>query len=183
MSEAAERYRRAAAGFTRRVDAVTGTEWDRPSPCAGWVARDIVAHLTEWVPAFFRDAGGPPLPGPDEGVAPAQAWHDLDSALQAALDDPGMAAQVVRHPRAGEHRFDDAVGQFVLGDVLIHTWDLARAAGLDETLDPELVHDMLVGIEPLDSVLRSSGQYGPRVEAPPDADEQTMLIAFTGRKP
>ena len=94
-----------------------------------------------------------------------------------------MAVQLIRHPRVGEHRFDNAVGQFVLGDVLIHTWDLARAAGLDETLDPQLVHDTLVGIEPLDAILRSSGQYGPRVEAPPGADEQTMLIAFTGRKP
>jgi hypothetical protein len=53
---------------------------------------------------------------------------------------------------------------------------------LDETLDAELVHDMLVGIEPLDAVLRSSGQYGPRVDVPPDADEQTRLIAFTGRQ-
>jgi peptide-methionine (R)-S-oxide reductase len=32
-------------------------------------------------------------------------------------------------------------------------------------------------------VLRRSGHYGPRVHAPDDADEQTKLIAFTGRDP
>jgi hypothetical protein len=72
---------------------------------------------------------------------------------------------------------------FFLGDVLVHTWDLARAGGLDESLDPEVVHDMLVGMEPLDDMLRASGQYGPRVSVPDSADEQTKLIAFTGRRP
>jgi len=179
----AERYRRVALGFSHRVDGVTGDGWDRPSPCAGWAARDIVTHLAEWVPAFFRDAGGPVLPQPAGELAPAEAWHRLDAALQAHVDDAGAAAQVIDHPTLGRHRFDDAVGQFVAGDLLIHTWDLARAAGLDEALDPELVHGMLVGIEPLDAVLRSSGQYGARIDVPPDADQQTRLIAFTGRQP
>jgi hypothetical protein len=38
-------------------------------------------------------------------------------------------------------------------------------------------------MEPLDDVLRASGQYGPRVDVPADADTQTRLIAFTGRRP
>jgi uncharacterized protein (TIGR03086 family) len=183
VTDVATRYRRVALGFTERVDAVTPDRWDRPSPCTGWVARDVVHHLVEWVPAFFVDAGGPQLPGPSESLAPAPAWHRLDAALQAGLDDPAVASQVVHHPRAGQHRFDDAVGQFVVGDVLIHTWDLARATGLDETLDPELVHDLLAAMEPLDAMLRSSGQFGPRVEVPSGSDEQTQLIAFTGRRP
>jgi uncharacterized protein (TIGR03086 family) len=72
---------------------------------------------------------------------------------------------------------------FFLGDVVVHTWDLARATGLDETLDADVVHDMLVGMEPMDEMLRASGQYGPKVDVAPDADEQTRLIAFTGRQP
>ncbi|MCU1380301.1 MAG: hypothetical protein JWN29_3284 [Acidimicrobiales bacterium] len=38
-------------------------------------------------------------------------------------------------------------------------------------------------MEPMDEVLRQSGHYGPRVEVPADADEQTRLIAFIGRQP
>jgi uncharacterized protein (TIGR03086 family) len=184
MSEVTERYRRAAAAFTERVRAVPDDGWERPAPCEGWVARDVVRHLVEWVPGFFDAAGMPGLGGgPSVDDDPVGAWTSLDAALQARLDDPATVSAEVSHPRAGTHRFDDAVGTFVLGDVLVHTWDLARAAGLDERLDPELVHDLLVGLEPMDGALRSSGQFGTRVEVAPDADEQTRLIAFTGRRP
>jgi hypothetical protein len=42
---------------------------------------------------------------------------------------------------------------------------------------------MYEGMLPLDDMLRQSGQYGPRVEVPDDADVQTKLIAFIGRQP
>lgn len=96
---------------------------------------------------------------------------------------PCRVGQTINHPRAGTHRLDDAIDTFFLGDIVVHTWDLARATGLDETLDADVVHVMLVGMEPLDEMLRASGHYGPKVEVPADADEQTRLIAFTGRRP
>ena len=184
MTTIAERYGRAADGFTDRVREVPEGAWERPAPCEGWVARDVVRHLVEWVPGFF-EAGGAGLtaeaPSVDED--PVGSWLALDGAIRARLADPASAAAEIAHPHVGTHRFDDAVGTFVLGDVLVHTWDVARAAGLDEHLDPELVHDLLVGMEPMDEVLRTSGQFGARVEVPADADEQTRLIAFTGRQP
>jgi len=78
---------------------------------------------------------------------------------------------------------EHAIGMIMFGDVLIHTWDLARAANLDETLDAAIVTEMLIGMQPMDEMLRQSGQYGPKVEVPDDADDQTKLIAFTGRTP
>jgi len=184
MSDIAERYRRVAARFTARVNEVPEAAWESPAPCQGWVARDVVRHLVEWIPAFLVAAGGPPLPvGPSVDDDPAAAWAALDAGIQALLDDPVVSAMEISHPRAGTHRLDDAIATFFLGDVVVHTWDLARAAGLDETLDPDVLHDMLVGMEPLDEMLRASGQYGPRVDAPADADERTRLIAFTGRRP
>jgi hypothetical protein len=32
-------------------------------------------------------------------------------------------------------------------------------------------------------MLRQSGHYGPKAEVADDADDQTKLIAFTGRRP
>lgn len=184
MSDIAERYRRVAGRFTARANEVPEAAWEHPAPCDGWVARDVVRHLVEWIPAFLTAAGGPPLPaGPSVDDDPVGAWAALDAGIQSLLDNPVASATEVTHPRAGTHRLDDAIGMFFLGDVVVHTWDLARAAGLDETLDADVVHDMLVGMEPLDEMLRASGHYGPRVEVPPDADEQTRLIAFTGRRP
>lgn len=78
---------------------------------------------------------------------------------------------------------EQAVDQFDTGDILVHTWDLARATGLDESLDVEEVRRMVEGMEPYDEALRASGHYGPRVEVPDDADDQTKLLAFMGRHP
>jgi uncharacterized protein (TIGR03086 family) len=163
---------------------VSDAAWDNPAPCDGWVARDVVRHLVRWIPAFLTDAGGPELrieSSPDDD--PVGAWTALDSELQSLLDDPVACSTEITHPRAGTHRIDETVATFFIGDIVVHTWDLARAAGLDETLDPIEVHELLVAMEPLDEILRASGQYGPKVDVPSGADEQTLLIAFTGRTP
>ncbi|WP_225320575.1 DinB family protein [Streptomyces luteolifulvus] len=65
----------------------------------------------------------------------------------------------------------------------MHTWDLARATGQDEHLDPAKCAQLLDGMLPLDDVLRASGQYQPRVEVPESADVPSRLLAFIGRKP
>jgi uncharacterized protein (TIGR03086 family) len=183
MSEAADRYRKVAAAFTERVRAVPPERWDDPAPCEGGVARDVVRHLVEWVPAFFFGTWDlEPLSAPPVDDDPAAAWLALDRAVQTALDDPEVAGSE-RDTRMGRATFAATLDTICTSDVLIHTWDLARATGLDERLDEDEVHRMLDGIEPMDEALRSSGHYGPRVEVPGDADEQTRLLAFLGRRP
>ena len=147
------------------------------------MARDVVGHMVEWMPSFLADAPIELRDGPSVADDPVGAWVSLSDALQAALDDPEVAERTFTHPRAGTHTIEDAVGMFFLGDILVHTWDLARAAGFEVTLDPDEVHSLLSGMETMDEVLRASGQYGPRVDVPAGADEQTRLIAFTGRHP
>jgi uncharacterized protein (TIGR03086 family) len=183
MSEIADRYRRVAAAFTERVAAVPKTSWERPAPCDGWVARDVVRHLTEWLPGFFFetwDLHAPSVPSVDKD--PLAAWTVVDETIQAALDDPEIAGRE-RDMRMGHSTFEQTIDMICTADVLIHTWDLARATGLDETLDADEVHRMAAGIAPLDSILRESGQYGPRVDVPEGADEQTWLLGFLGRHP
>lgn len=184
MSAVAERYRRVAGRFTAVAAAVPAGGWDAPAPCEGWVARDVVGHLVGWFPGFLQAGAGIELPaGPPVTDDPLGAWVVLSDGVQAVLDDPVAAAAPFEHPEVGRHRVDDAIGTFFLGDVLVHTWDLARATGGDESLDPDEVHTMLEGMEPLDDVLRASGHYGPKVAVADGADEQARLIAFTGRQP
>lgn len=184
LADWAERYRLVAGHFSRVVEATPAPAWENPAPCEGWTARDVVRHLVEWVPGLLSHGAGVEFAaGPSVDRDPAAAWRALSDALQATLDDPGNASRPFSHPQAGDHTLPAAIDMFVTGDVLVHTWDLARATGGDEQLDPTEVHRMLVGMEPMDEILRASGHYGPRVAVPEDADELTRLIAFTGRRP
>lgn len=180
----AEEHRVVAGGFGATVDGVAGDAWDRPAPPAGWVARDVVRHLVEWFPAFLRASAGIELPAsPSVDEDPAGAWHAQAGAVQALLDDPTLAERVHDFPHMGPITLGELIGRIYTGDVFLHRWDLARATGQDETLDPERCAAMLEGMLPLDEVLRSSGHYGPRVAVPADADVQTRLLAFIGRTP
>jgi uncharacterized protein (TIGR03086 family) len=78
---------------------------------------------------------------------------------------------------------DVAVDRFYTTDVFMHAWDLARATGQEPGLDPDLSAELVAGMEPIDDLLRSSGQYGPRVPVPDDAPAQDRLAAFIGRDP
>jgi uncharacterized protein (TIGR03086 family) len=180
----AARHRAVAEGFTRRVDGVAGDGWDAPAPVDGWTARDVVRHLVEWFPSFLQSGAGITLPaGPSVDEDPAGAWHAHSDAVQALLDDPATADGVLTNPHLGEVPLPEAVDRFYTSDVFMHTWDLARATGQDETLDPAMCQQLYDGMLPMDDVLRASGQYGPRVDVPEDADVQTKLIAFIGRRP
>ena len=180
----AEEFREIAAGFAERVQGADPASWGNPAPVEGWAARDVVRHLVEWFPSFLEGGAGIRLtPGPSVDEDPVGAWRALQGQVQALLDDPATESKVLSNPHLGEVPLPQAVSRFFTADVFMHTWDLARATGQDETLDPERSAAMLAGMEPMDELLRSSGQYGPRVAVPADADAQTRLIAFIGRDP
>ncbi|MDT7706808.1 MAG: hypothetical protein QOG20_2415 [Pseudonocardiales bacterium] len=180
VSEPSRRHREVAGAFGERV---LGTaDWDAPAPVAGWRARDVVGHLTEWFPAFLAAGTGIELPRP-AGADPVTAWTAHADAVQALLDDPASTQRVLRNPHLGEVPLLEAVDRFYTSDVFMHTWDLARATGQDDRLDPEFCAGLLAGMEPMEQVIRSSGQYGPRVPVPPGADPQTRLLGFIGRDP
>jgi len=179
-----DRWRTVADGFSARVDAVPADRWDSPAPCAGWTARDVVGHLVGWVPPLLDAGAGIRIEGiPSVADDPAAAWRRLRGALVDIVADPDVSERRFDHPQAGRHPLDQAIAMFVVGDLLIHTWDLARATGQDERLDPAAVHDQLLGMEAFDpGFLEATGQYGPAVAVPADADEQTRLLALTGRR-
>jgi uncharacterized protein (TIGR03086 family) len=182
--DAAQRWRRIAGTFTERVDAVPPAAWSNPTPCEHWVARDVVQHLVDWVPPFLNDGAKLGLTtGPDVSVDPSGAWRHLNDQIISVLDATDIDMRTFDHPQAGQHPLGQAIERFVLGDILIHTWDLARATGQNEMLDPDMVAEMLIGLEPLADVLSQSGHYGPRIATTLSADNQTKLLALTGRNP
>ena len=178
----AERHRQVAERFTDRV---RGTQsWDAPSPVAGWAARDVVQHLTEWFPDFLSSGAGIELPrGLSVDANPVLAWQVHCDGVQAVLDDPETAHRELTNPHIGSMSLETAIDQIYTPDVFMHTWDLSRATGQDDRLDPDFCAQLLVHMEQMEQVLRASGQFGVRVEVPDGADTQTKLLGFIGRDP
>jgi uncharacterized protein (TIGR03086 family) len=184
MAGPADEHRRIAGDFTATAEGAKADAWDNAAPVDGWVARDVVRHLVEWFPAFLQGSTGIALPaGPSVDDDPVGAWRTQTDAVQALLDDPAVAERVHDFPHMGTMPLEQVIDMIYTGDVFMHRWDLARATGQDETLDPKKCAEMYEGMLPMDQVLRDSGQYGPRVEVPDDADVQTKLLAFIGRTP
>ncbi|MFD2077520.1 TIGR03086 family protein [Actinopolymorpha cephalotaxi] len=178
----AERHRQVAGAFTDRVRGAK--DWDAPAPVDGWTARDVVRHLVDWLPALLAGGAGIELPsGPSVDDDPVAAWETRCAAVQALLDDPDTPQRLLTNPHIGEVPVDRAIDQFYVSDVFMHTWDLARATGQNDRLDPEFCAALLGGMQPIEELLRSSGQYGPAVATPDDADVQTRMLGFIGRDP
>jgi uncharacterized protein (TIGR03086 family) len=66
-------------------------------------------------------------------------------------------------------------------DALIHSWDLARGIGADETLDAELVQLVYERTLPIAEQLQETGMFAPPVPVPEDAPLQAKLLALFGR--
>lgn len=181
-----ELYRRASAEFGRRVHAVGDGQWGLPTPDPGWDVRALVGHLVSedlWVPPLFAGRTiaevGDALDGDVLGAAPVRAW---DEAVAAALDAVSAAGALRRivHLSSG-----DATGEAYVrelsADHLVHAWDLARAVGGDERLDPDLVAACADWFDEEEDRYRAAGLIGPVVAVPADADPQTALLARFGR--
>ncbi len=179
MSEISERFSDLAAKFSARVDAVPDDRWDSQSPCAEWTTRGVVGHMTGNCSMFLSLVDRQVPPGPSLDDDPRGAWANGRDAIQAALDDPAIAT-LEYDGRMGKGTFEQGVSRFGFMDLIVHSWDIARAAGLDEKLDSADVHFAFELAKPMDDMLRSPGVCGPKIAAPAGADEQTAIPQLPG---
>lgn len=179
-----ERHRRAVTGFDAAVDRAAGdpASWAKSSPCDGWTAADVVVHVAGVHHRLATQLGEscelPDAGEPDEITA---KWRGVRDATLRALAGPGALDRDVVMG-VGPMK----VGQFaniLMTDTLVHTWDLARAIGADERLDPDLVRRAHEAALPLEDLVRSGTAFGPKVEIDPGADSQSQMLAFFGRDP
>ena len=67
----------------------------------------------------------------------------------------------------GEQTFESLVCRLLCADTLLHTWDLARATGQDDRLDPAAVAAALEFLGPLDEAIRRPGGFAAKIEPAP----------------
>ena len=175
-----ERYGSVAGGFRRRLDGVLPDGWSSPTPCTDWTVRDLVAHVLGVHRRVVATVEGHEPVGVDpEGDLAAQ-WRDASQAVIEAVADDIRAATTVGG-MFGEQSFESLVSRLLCADTLLHTWDLARATGQDELLDPDAVAKALLFLTPIDDALRRPGGFAAAIDPPQGADEQTRLLNFCGR--
>ena len=140
------------------------------------MARDVVRHMVEWMPGVVLGAAGIDVPaGPSVDDDPVGAWLTLSDTIQAALDDPEMAKKDLE-TRAGPCTLESGIDTFYVGDVLVHTWDLARATGQDETLDGDALSKAQDVLTTVDDAIRRPGGFAPKIVSAANADDQTRVL-------
>jgi uncharacterized protein (TIGR03086 family) len=178
----------ASAEFERVVRQLPADAWDRPTPSEVSV-RELIEHVVVGnrftallLAGVDRDEARTMLTGDQLGDDPVAAV--VESARRQAQ---AFAATPPGQPVAGPNGNIPAAAflRFRLVDLVVHAWDLLRAARLDETLDPRIVVDLMKVVEPhLDDML-AFGAYGsgPSGTLPPNASPQSRLLDWFGRPP
>jgi uncharacterized protein (TIGR03086 family) len=159
------RHHIACDGFASVADRVADDDWDAPTPCSDWDARALVEHVIGFHEVLILRPLGVRAGRPRTG--PAARWRATQAALMDALEQDGAPRDLLAA---------------LTTDVLVHTWDLARATAVPAALDADLCRvayeAATVGPFPRDPTM-----FGPAVPVADDADLTTKLLAFYGRDP
>ena len=182
MSTNLRNYTKIVYGFDHVIKLVPEKAFAKQTPCADWKGVDLVGHVLGGMKAVHSTAtiGAMPKAWPKPGTDPGAAWAKLRDQTLVALDQPG-ALDKVAETFFGPMPVDSFLA--VMGaDLLIHTWDLARTAKVDDRLDSQLCKSVLALWKTFpNAMLRSPNVLGEPVKSPAGSDAQTRLLNFVGR--
>ena len=164
-----------AEAFSQRYDAITDEQWSASTPCAGWTVKELVDHAVGTQVQFCGGLVGADIP---EGAD----WPTARDAIAAAASAEGALDGMTELPGMGTVPKMVPFG-IASSDLLIHTWDLARSIGADETLPEAAVAATHAGLQRFpEEAMRGEGMFGAAIDCGPDADAQTQMLSFAGRQ-
>lgn len=176
MTALGDRYRRRADAFAALIAGTASDRWSSRSPCEGWRARDVVAHVVDYSGHVLREkVGMSDVPDFAAFHDPAAAFRAIRELVERVLDDPGTSPDVATY-------LDLAVSF----DLPQHGWDLAMATGQDPTMDPDEVELLWLSLSKDPKVWdwqRDNGWYADPVPVPDDAPLQDRVLGLIGRDP
>lgn len=178
-SSVPDTYARLADGMATVIATLTPPQWDAASPCEGWTARDVLAHLIDTQREFFG-RHGLALPDRPDLAEPSAAWSAHSAAVRDVLADPAVP----------DREFDGYFGPTTIGDVLMqfygfdliaHRWDLAAVTGTPYRFTDDELDWLDRSIAGFGEAIRSDGVCGPALDPGADADRQSRVLAALGR--
>ena len=179
-NEVIDRVTGLVQAFDSRVQAAPADSWGNTAPCDGWTARDVVVHVGNNLNRLGNGLQGKEATeiGPDDDIV--AAWNTARDTFFEGVSTGDLSTQLPGP--FGPMPAEQMIGRLVSSDVLVHTWDLARAVGGDEHLDQDAVAAAYSGLKPMDAMIRMPGVFGPKVEAAEGDDLQTEFLKFLGRQ-
>ena len=154
--------------------------WTKPSPCGKWSAADVVAHLIETQREFLTTHGVDLGGGPDAAADPPAAWRRHAERVAEAIADDALPAREFEG-FFGPTTVGATFEQFYVWDMLVHRWDVARAAGLDAGLTDGELDRIEAGADSFGPALYMDGICEPAVAVPDDAGHEARALARLGR--
>jgi uncharacterized protein (TIGR03086 family) len=180
---------RGGVQFARVLGAVTTQDWASPTPCEGWTVRDLVVHVVggtvtsvALLDGASRDEAFALRQTDVLGDEPLEAFRTAQAQLSERFRKADL--EMIVHHMVGDIPAAMLLG-FRIGDLTLHSWDLARAVQADETLDPVLVQAAWDALAPMGETIGQTGVFGagPSGAVGEDAPLQTRLLDLTGRRP
>jgi len=180
---------RGGVQFARVLGALTPPDWASPTPCEGWTVRDLVVHVVggtvmsvALLDGASRDEAFALRETDVLGDEPLEAFHTAQDQLSERFRETDLEMTV--HHMVGDIPAAMLLG-FRIGDLTLHSWDLARAVHADETLDPVLVQAAWDAMAPMRETMGRTGVFGdgPSGAVGDDAPLQVRLLDLTGRRP
>lgn len=178
-SSVAETYAGLTDGMAAVIAAVDPQQWDAASPCAGWSARDVLAHLIDTQRDFFERHGFtlPPRPDPADPVA---AWSSHTATIREILADPQVATRAF-DGHFGPTTIGETLLQFYGFDLIAHRWDIAAVTASPYRFTDGELDRLEAAIAGFGDAIRMEGVCGPAVPVGADADRQSRVLAALGR--
>ena len=175
--DTSDHYRRVADGFEGLLPGIS--DWQATTPCEDWDVTALCHHVVD-VHHMLLDRLESAVPPPPEGDDVPARWRHARAAVEQALADRGEQPVESFGSTAP---FRELVDTVLCTDVLLHSWDLARGTGQDDTLDLSAVAEAQAFLTLHADMLRRPGGFGPEQAVPLDASPQDRLVAFAGRQP
>ncbi|WP_158887537.1 TIGR03086 family metal-binding protein [Amycolatopsis anabasis] len=189
MSDPHFLLRSSADRFLEVVRAVEPGQLGAPTPCTEYDVRALVNHLLYWGPfleAAARRRPAPAVEGAEREVdLTGGDWagelERLVGSMADALVQPGAQEGVVT--MHGSELPAETLTRMVLGEWVLHGWDLARATGQAFTVDDDLATALHGPTAELAERARAMKVFGPEVPVPASAPAFDRLLGLVGRDP
>ena len=177
MADVVGRLSTAAAGLSRAIEGAEAKHaWEANSPCEGWTAGDVADHIIDNYVGVALALGT----AVTRTEHRAQDWLTVrDTVLAGAARDGAL--DIVAAGPGGPMPLGRLLAVFVLVDTLLHTWDIAHAVGIDESLDEELCRRCYERFLPADETIRGPATFGAKLDYAEDDRIQVKTLRFFGR--